>query len=143
MAIETDQFRREDIYSLFIATRIINFLKGLRLSESTDLDTLMDRSWPEDRTRIGFELLRLLRETNRLYFWTAQGLRENKKFKPEIFFHVLRQAGTIGCQNGQRITVGTWRSEGKAVQGSMFQVQRFNAFPTLNIGFKQKNSVES
>jgi len=108
MAIETDQFRREDIYSLFIATRIINFLKGLRLSASTDLEALMDRSWPEDRTRIGVELLRLLRETNRLYFWTSKGLRENEKFESEILFRVLRQAGTIGCQNGQRIIVGTF-----------------------------------
>src|SRR5215475_14647358 len=122
IAIETDQFCREDIYTLFIATRIINFLKGLRLSTSTDLDALMDHSWTEDRTRIGFELLRLLQETNRLYFWTTKGLRENEKFEPEIFFHVLRQAGTIGCQNGQRILVGAWRSEGEAVQGSMFQV---------------------
>ena len=32
MAVETDEFRREDIYTLFITTRIINFLKGLRLS---------------------------------------------------------------------------------------------------------------
>src|SRR5262245_63557155 len=38
IAIETDQFRREDIYTLFVATRIINFLKGLGLSASADLD---------------------------------------------------------------------------------------------------------
>jgi radical SAM superfamily enzyme YgiQ (UPF0313 family) len=133
MAVETDEFRREDIYTLFITTRIINFLKGLRLSTSTGVDALLDCSWSDDRTRIGFALLRLLRETNSLFFWTQKGLRENKKFNPEIFFHVLEQAGEIGCQNGQRIVVGTWRSEGKAVQGSMFQVQRFNAFRTLNI----------
>jgi len=133
MAVETNEFRREDIYTLFITTRIINFFKGLRLSASTDVDALLDCSWSEDRTRIGFELLRLLRETNRLYFWTTKGLRENEKFEPEIFFRVLQQAGVVGCQNGQRIVVGTWRSEGKAVQGSMFQVQRFNAFRTLNI----------
>jgi len=108
IAIETDQFRREDIYTLFVATRIINFLKGLGLSASTGLDALIDRSWPKDRTRIGFELLRLLQETNRLYFWTTKGLRENEKFEPEIFFRVLRQAGTIGCQNGQSITVGNF-----------------------------------
>src|SRR5262245_15146426 len=106
IAIETDQFCREDIYTLFIATRIINFLKGLRLLSSTHLRALMDHSWTEDRTRIGFELLRLLRETNRLFFWTEEGLRENKKFNPEIFFRVLRQAGTIGCQNGRSIAVG-------------------------------------
>jgi radical SAM superfamily enzyme YgiQ (UPF0313 family) len=106
MAVETDEFRREDIYTLFIATRIINFLKGLRLSASMDVNALLDCSWSDDRTRIGFELLSLLRETNRLYFWTTKGLLENQKFKPEVFFRVLRQAGMIGCQNGQRIVVG-------------------------------------
>ena len=108
MAVETDEFRREDIYTLFIATRIINFLKGLRLSASTDVNALLDCSWSEDRTRIGFELLRLLRETNRLHFWTTKGLRENEKFQPEVFFRVLKQAGVIGCQNGQSIVVGNF-----------------------------------
>jgi hypothetical protein len=135
MAVETDEFRREDIYTLFVTTRIINFLKGLRFAGSADLEALLDCSWPDARTRIGFELLKLLRETNRLYFWTIKGLRQNEKFEPEVFLRVLREAGTVACQNGQRITVGTWRSEGKAVQGSMFQVQRFNAFRTLNIEF--------
>src|SRR4030095_816840 len=106
MAVETDEFRREDIYTLFITTRIINFLKGLRLAGSAELDALLDRSWSDDRTRIGFELLSLLRETNRLYFWTTKGLRENEKFEPEIFFRVLQQAGVVGCQNGKRIVVG-------------------------------------
>ena len=40
--------------------------------------------------------------TNRLYFWTTKGLRENEEFEPEVFFRVLKQAGVIGCQNGQR-----------------------------------------
>jgi radical SAM superfamily enzyme YgiQ (UPF0313 family) len=106
MVVETDAFRREDIYTLFVTTRIINFLKGLNLSGPAELDALLDRSWPDNRTRIGFELLKLLRETNRLYFWTKRGLVENRKFRPEIFFRVLGQAGEIGCQNGRRITVG-------------------------------------
>src|SRR5919109_1294818 len=106
MAVETDAFRREDIYTLFITTRIINFLKGLDLADSADLDALLDCSWPDDRTRIGFELLRLLRATNRLYFWTTKGLRQNEKCEPEVFFRVLDQAGVIGCQNGHRILVG-------------------------------------
>jgi radical SAM superfamily enzyme YgiQ (UPF0313 family) len=108
MAVETNEFRREDIYTLFIATRIINFLKGLRLSASMDVNALLDCSWSDDRTRIGFELLRLLRETNRLYFWTTKGLRKNENFEPEVFFRVLQQAGVIGCQNGQRIVVGNF-----------------------------------
>ena len=116
MAVETNEFRREDIYTLFIATRIINFLKGLRLSTSTGMDALLDCSWSDDRTRIGFELLRLLRETNRLFFWTKKGLRENTKFKSEIFFRVLQQAGVIGGQKGQRIVVGEFSGSGASGQ---------------------------
>jgi radical SAM superfamily enzyme YgiQ (UPF0313 family) len=133
MAIETDEFRREDIYTLFITTRIINFLKGLRLAGSAELDALLDRSWPDDRTRIGFELLKLVRKTHRWFLWTNQGLRENRKFRPEIFFRVLGQAGEIGCQNGQRIAVGKFsgrdefggaKAQGRSrfnVPGSTFQ----------------------
>jgi len=66
---------------------------------------LLDCSWSDNRTCIGFDLHRLLRETNRLYFWTTKGLLENKKFESEVFFRVLQQAGVIGCQNGQRIVV--------------------------------------
>jgi radical SAM superfamily enzyme YgiQ (UPF0313 family) len=106
MAVETDAFRREDIYTLFVTTRIINFLKGLRLAGPADLDTLLDRSWPDDRRRIGFELLRLLRATNRLYFWTKQGLVENRKFKRELLLRVLSEGGEIACQNGRTIIVG-------------------------------------
>ena len=42
MAIETDAFSRDEIYTLFVTTRIINFLKGLSLSSSTDLETLVN-----------------------------------------------------------------------------------------------------
>ena len=118
MAVETDEFRREDIYTLFVTTRIINFLKGLRLSASTDMDALLDLSWSDDRTRIGFELLRMLQETNRLYFWTTKGLLENQKFKPEVFFRVVEQAGVIGCQNGQRIVIGDFSGSQAAQKDS-------------------------
>ena len=124
MAVETNEFRREDIYSLFITTRIINFLKGLRLSASTDVNALLDCSWSEDRTRIGFELLKLVRKTHRWFFWTNSGLSENSKFRPEIFFRVLAQAGEIGCQNGQRIIVGEF--SGSATSRWMSQ-------PALNL----------
>src|SRR4029077_7569780 len=37
LAIETEGFRREDLYTLFATTRIINFLKGLPLVASANL----------------------------------------------------------------------------------------------------------
>ena len=127
MAVETDGFRRQHIYTLFVTTRIINFLKGLDLAGSADLEALLDRSWPDARARIGFELLKLLRHTNRLYSWTTKGLRQNEKFEPEVFFRVLREAGAVVCQNGQRITVGNfsgWDKSGevKAQGRSRFKV---------------------
>ncbi len=103
LAVETDEFNREDVYTLFVTTRIINFLKGLPLTASADLTNLLERPWMDQRTQMGFELLRTLAETGRLYFWTKQGMVENKKFKPEILWRVFAEAGEIGCQNGKKI----------------------------------------
>ena len=109
LAIETNQFQREDIYTLFVTTRIINFLKGLPLTSSGNLRDILNLHWPDNRTRIGCELLRSLQTTNRLYFWTNEELRKNEKFKPEIFYRVLSEAEGIACQNGQHIFVGEFR----------------------------------
>jgi len=106
MAVETEHFKRDEIYTLFVATRVINFLKGLGLSRGADLDCLFDKQWTNRRTTLGFETLKRLRETGHLNFWTHEGLRENKRFRPELLFRVLAQAGEIGCLNGQRIIVG-------------------------------------
>ncbi len=125
MAVETDEFRREDIYTLFITTRIINFLKGLPLRSSADLRELLNQATNDHRTSIGFQLLRLLRETNRLYFWTNKGPLKNQKFQPEILYRVLYEAGEIGCQNGQRIVVGEFLSSIHSRQAPMHNVAPF------------------
>jgi radical SAM superfamily enzyme YgiQ (UPF0313 family) len=105
MAIETEEFKREDIYTLFITTRIVNFLKGLPLTSSADLNELLERPCDDSRMKIGFELLRRLAETRRLYFWTSKGLVKNEKFRTDLFLRVLLEAGEIGCQNGAKINV--------------------------------------
>ena len=105
MAVESGDFKREDIYTLFVATRIINFLKGLPLDSSTNLESLLSRSWTDSRTQIGIELLRRLYQTKRLDFWTTHGRVENRRFKVELFERVLAQAGEIACQNGATITI--------------------------------------
>jgi len=106
LAVETDNFQRDEIYTLFVATRVINFLKGLPLARSVELDRLFDDLWADQRTGVGMNLLQRLRETGHLNSWTHEGLRENKRFRPELLFRVLAQAGVIGCLNGQRIIVG-------------------------------------
>jgi radical SAM superfamily enzyme YgiQ (UPF0313 family) len=108
MAIETDGFSREEIYTLFVTTRILNFLKGLPLSSSMALETLVKQRSFTPRGEIGFELLRKLAESGRMYFWTKQGLVENRRFRAELFRRVISQAGTITCQNGKSINVCNW-----------------------------------
>jgi radical SAM superfamily enzyme YgiQ (UPF0313 family) len=115
MAPEAEHFTRDDIYTLFITTRIINFLKGLRLDGLGCLGTLLNRAWKDSRTQIGMELLARLRQTGRLYFWTHRGPVKNHRFKTALFEKVLEQAGEIGCQNGARISLGALRW----AQGSM------------------------
>lgn len=106
MAVETDQFDRKDIYTLFVTTRILNFLKGLRLTSPARLTDLLSESWTDKGSQIGFELLKLLAKTEGLYFWTKNGLVENEKFRTEIFLRILSEAAEIACQNGTRIEVG-------------------------------------
>lgn len=109
MAIETPAFRREDLYTLFITTRIINFLKGLDLPSATDIAILLEQPWSDHRTQIGFTLLQRLLETNTLHFWTRAGLVPNTKFKAELFARVLQEAGQVTCQNGVSIGVDPWQ----------------------------------
>jgi radical SAM superfamily enzyme YgiQ (UPF0313 family) len=103
MAIETDRFCRDEIYTLFVTTRIVNFLKGLPLSSSVDLETLLKQHSFTPRAEIGFQLLRELAESGRMYFWTPRGLIENKRFRTGLFRRVISQAETIFCQNGKSI----------------------------------------
>jgi radical SAM superfamily enzyme YgiQ (UPF0313 family) len=108
MATETHDFDRDDIYTLFVTTRIINFLKGLELSSSADIMELLNESWPDPRTRIGFDLLKLLRETGRLFFWTRQGCAENKHFRTSLLWRIFDEAGFITCRNGSRVDLRTF-----------------------------------
>ncbi|MGE3537470.1 MAG: radical SAM protein [Candidatus Tectimicrobiota bacterium] len=108
MAIETPYCTRDDLYTLFMTTRILNFLKGLPLTGAQELGDLLQQPWDEPRLQIGCTLLGHLAATNTLYFWTRQGLRPNHKFKPALFWHVLQEAGQITCQNGQPLTVATF-----------------------------------
>jgi radical SAM superfamily enzyme YgiQ (UPF0313 family) len=108
MAIETQGFSRDDVYTLFVTTRIINFLKGLPLEASLDLADLFERDWNEPRTQAGFDLLKRFTDTRKLYFWSKQGPAENRHFNGAIFLGVLARAGVIACQNGRSIYCGGW-----------------------------------
>ncbi len=105
LAIETESFSRDDIYTLFVTTRIINFLKGLPITETVSLTDLMTHSWPDSRTRVGFELLKLLADSGHLHFWDKSKFVENRRFRAGLFLQLLSNAQTIACQNGHLIHV--------------------------------------
>jgi radical SAM superfamily enzyme YgiQ (UPF0313 family) len=129
MAVEADHFQRDDIYTLFVTTRIINFLKGLPLESSTDLATLLGRAWTDSRTQLGVALLARLLQSSRLFFWTRHGPVENRRFKPALFHEVLRQAGEIRCQNGTKVSLAANAQALQPVQGSTFKVQGPSSAP--------------
>ena len=105
LGIEAAGFTRDDVYTLFVTTRIVNFLKGLAIEAQTNLFELMNRHWPAPRTQVGFNLLRQLSETGQMYFSTAQGPVANRHFRSQVFAQVLSEIGAIRCQNGATITV--------------------------------------
>src|SRR6185295_8570578 len=105
MAIETEAFCRDDLYTLLVTTRIVNFLKGLPIDGQTDLLELVSQSWPDPRTRIGFDLLKQLSQTSSLCFATGHGLVANRKFHSDLLARVLSEIGTIRCQNNTTVSV--------------------------------------
>jgi radical SAM superfamily enzyme YgiQ (UPF0313 family) len=105
LAFETDNFSRDDVYTLLVTTRIINFLKGLPIAESDSLVNLMRHRWPDPRTRTGFELLKLLVNTGHLHFWAKSNFVQNRRFRADVFMRVLSNAEAIACQNGRTINV--------------------------------------
>ncbi|MGH7795574.1 MAG: B12-binding domain-containing radical SAM protein [Candidatus Binatia bacterium] len=105
LAIETENFTRDDIYTLFVTTRILNFLKGLPVSADMSLEDLMNYPASDPRAHTGLELLDLLARTGRLYFSARSYLVENKRFRAELFQKVMSCAATVACQNGHAIDV--------------------------------------
>ena len=119
MAIETPEFSREDIYTLFITTRILNFLKGCEFAvvgnrhacslRNTIHDPFLPRiHWPilpTSREQLGWELLQKLLNEGRLFAATRQGLKPVRHFKTELFRRVWDQLGTIGTQTGQTMNL--------------------------------------
>jgi radical SAM superfamily enzyme YgiQ (UPF0313 family) len=106
MAVESSGFDREDIYTLFIATRIVNFIKGLPLSAPVSLRELLEHDWTGPRERIGIAALRELLESHRLSFWTKRGAVENKKFRARVFMQLMAELRCIVTLQGIPISIG-------------------------------------
>jgi len=105
MAVETDHFRREDLYTLFVTARIINFMKGLPLcgNEVSLEEALQVACDLGHRSKIGAELVAHLLREKRLYAATRQGLKPLPRFRWDLFSRVFRKAGLIRTRQGALI----------------------------------------
>ena len=105
MAWETENFKREDIYTLFITTRILNFLKGLDV-QSGDLSGAINLAKNNaGRDGLGAEILEKLLKGEGLFAATKQGFQPVLKFKNELFFKIWNQLEYITTQGGQCLSI--------------------------------------
>ena len=68
LGVEHNDFSRDDIYTLFVITRVVNFLKGLPIQSTTNLSTVMETCSQESSAFIGLSLLKQLLRTGFLCF---------------------------------------------------------------------------
>lgn len=107
MAWEGGDFRREDLYTLFVATRILDFLKSLEAPRGTTftvaeaLGRLSNRGRREAR---GVEILRRLFAEGVLYADTGTGLCPLPRFRSALFFRIWASLERILTQNGAVIS---------------------------------------
>jgi radical SAM superfamily enzyme YgiQ (UPF0313 family) len=108
MARVNEHVRRDDLYTLFIIARIINFLKGIPLQSAriTLKDALDGAGGCGRRARIGAELLERLLGEKRLYAATGSDRRLLSRFRPELFFRVCEEAGYLRTRQGAVIFLG-------------------------------------
>ena len=136
MAIETEHFKREDIYTLFITTRILNFFKGLKFEEN-ELDVPKALGLARQsgkRSQIATEIFERIFLDRRLHAATKSGLRPLNKFKADLFLKVWAQLGEIRTQQNEIIRIAG--NEKLEVLGEVLH-DAANAFAE-NIGWRKQ-----
>ncbi|MBN1625915.1 MAG: B12-binding domain-containing radical SAM protein [Deltaproteobacteria bacterium] len=105
MAIETDSFKRDDIYTLFITARIINYIKGINTDDKdVGISCALDEARGTDKRGVlGTEILNRLLNEKRLYAATGSGMKAVNRFKADLFFRVFQKMTCIRTLKGCRI----------------------------------------
>jgi radical SAM superfamily enzyme YgiQ (UPF0313 family) len=91
MAWEGPDFTREDVYTLFVTTRILNFLKSRPLGPR--------------RLRLGQEILESLLSNGTLLSASGKSRRPLTRFRAELFFEIWRQLDYVTRLDGGRIEI--------------------------------------
>lgn len=103
MHIETESFKREDLFTLFITTRIVDFLKSFDLQNNLSLSEVLELAPQQSFHARGQRLLRRLFEEQILYADVGQKDLPLPKFKYSLFKSALDQMQFIHTMNGGHI----------------------------------------
>lgn len=103
MHFETPLVKREQVYTLFMTTRIINFLKGLDFEDGDTIESLLDKPHADIKTQLGIDILKHLLSSEKLSFATKNGWVENSAFDRALFDQVWSSLCHIKNRKNQKI----------------------------------------
>ncbi len=105
LGIGNNPAERENIYTLFILARMVNFLKQLSgVDHDVCLRDLLDgeENW-QGRERLGLQILKRLFANKRLFGFTGKEFKPLPKFRYDLFWAFLEQAGHVQRPGGKII----------------------------------------
>jgi radical SAM superfamily enzyme YgiQ (UPF0313 family) len=105
MAVETREFMRDDLFTLFITARIINFLKGIKSGAGSIgfMNALKIAEGSDKRSALGADILIRLFKEKKFYAATGNEMKVINRFKTELFFRLWERLQNIYGQDGGRI----------------------------------------
>lgn len=103
MYSESDQCKRNDMYTLFITTRILNFFKSLEIVKDTNIDELLENKIFEAVLQNNINILKELHQKGVLYADTPKGLIEREHFNVNLYKTVINKIKKIPTQNEKLI----------------------------------------
>jgi hypothetical protein len=108
MGRDTAHASRDELYTLFVTTRIVNWLKGLSTqSRIIPFAEILDgaRHSGVERDGLGTQILERLLAEGVLYAATRDARVPLPRFRGELFRAFWRDLGWIGTQDGGRIAL--------------------------------------
>jgi len=102
MAIETPHISRDDLFTLFVTARILDFLKGFALpTASISFSDALDLAEQQGgRAAVGGKLLRRLFDEKILYAAVGERFEPIQRFRSELFFECWSRLQFICTQSG-------------------------------------------
>lgn len=96
--------QRDSVYTFFVITRILNFLKGISLQGDSSLKTALRVARKSERRSVaGVKILEMLLEGRGLHGWSHDSFELQPRFRSEHFYKVWRKIDRIATQEGRSI----------------------------------------